>query len=91
MASPNSRPYKGAARGRSGRKTGRDEVEERGPVKSSIGLDKHGIKGARSAHWNLAEPGLYEESIRRSEGLLAPGGALVVETGEYTGRSPKDK
>jgi phosphoenolpyruvate carboxykinase (ATP) len=66
-------------------------LEERGPVKSNVGLDTHGIKGARSAHWNLAEPSLYEESIRRSEGLLAPGGALVVETGEYTGRSPKDK
>jgi len=66
-------------------------VEERGSVKSNIGLDRHGIKAARSAHWNLAAPSLYEESIRRSEGLLAPGGALVVETGEYTGRSPKDK
>jgi ATP-dependent phosphoenolpyruvate carboxykinase len=54
-------------------------------------LDKHGIKGARAAYWNMAAPGLYEESIKRGEGLLAPGGALVVETGEYTGRSPKDK
>jgi phosphoenolpyruvate carboxykinase (ATP) len=54
-------------------------------------LDKHGISGPRSVSWNLAEPALYEESIRRGEGLLAPGGALVVETGEYTGRSPKDK
>ncbi|MDX1484607.1 MAG: phosphoenolpyruvate carboxykinase [Alphaproteobacteria bacterium] len=60
-------------------------------MRSSIGLDTHGIKGVRTAYWNLAEPVLYEESIRRSEGLLAPGGALVVETGEYTGRSPKDK
>ncbi len=41
--------------------------------------------------WNLDAPALYEEAIRRNEGLLAPGGAFVVETGEYTGRSPKDK
>ena len=66
-------------------------MEQRGTVKSKVGLDKHGIKGAKSASWNLAEPALYEESIRRAEGILAPGGALVVETGEYTGRSPKDK
>ena len=66
-------------------------MEERGPVKSSVGLEKHGIKKARVAFWNLAAPSLYEESIRRSEALLAPGGALVVETGEYTGRSPRDK
>ncbi len=70
---------------------GGEELEERGSVKSNIGLDKHGIKGARAAYWNLAAPSLYEESIKRGEGLLAPGGALVVETGEYTGRSPKDK
>ncbi|MBT3793376.1 MAG: phosphoenolpyruvate carboxykinase [Rhodospirillales bacterium] len=66
-------------------------MEDQGPIKSSIGLEKHGIKNAKSVFWNLAEPALYEESIRRSEGLIAPGGSLVVETGEYTGRSPKDK
>jgi phosphoenolpyruvate carboxykinase (ATP) len=66
-------------------------VEERGPVKSNFGLDKHGIKGASAVHWNLDAAPLYEEAIRRNEGMLAPGGAFVVETGEYTGRSPKDK
>ena len=66
-------------------------MEQRVSVKSSVGLDKHGIKGPKSVSWNLAAPALYEESIRRAEGLLAPGGALVVETGEYTGRSPNDK
>ncbi|MCZ6609592.1 MAG: phosphoenolpyruvate carboxykinase (ATP), partial [Alphaproteobacteria bacterium] len=66
-------------------------MEERGSVKSSIGLDKHGIKGARAAYWNMAAPALVEESIKRGEGLLVPGGALAVETGEYTGRSPNDK
>ncbi|HEX9808178.1 MAG TPA: phosphoenolpyruvate carboxykinase [Alphaproteobacteria bacterium] len=66
-------------------------MQERGPIKSSHGLDRHGISGAGTVHWNLDATLLYEESIRRSEGLLAPGGALVVETGEYTGRSPKDK
>ncbi len=66
-------------------------MEQRGPIKSNHGLDQHGIARARSVSWNLDAPTLYEEAIRRSEGLLAPGGALVVETGEYTGRSPKDK
>jgi phosphoenolpyruvate carboxykinase (ATP) len=34
---------------------------------------------------------LYEFALRRKEGLLGADGQLVVETGEHTGRSPKDK
>ncbi|THD45971.1 MAG: phosphoenolpyruvate carboxykinase [Bradyrhizobium sp.] len=40
---------------------------------------------------NLGAPQLYEESIRRGEGVLSASGALVVQTGEHTGRSPNDK
>jgi phosphoenolpyruvate carboxykinase (ATP) len=42
-------------------------------------------------HANLSEAELYEEAIRRREGRIAAGGALVVDTGSHTGRSPKDK
>lgn len=40
---------------------------------------------------NLEAPALYEEAIRRNEARIARGGALVVETGAHTGRSPDDK
>jgi len=40
---------------------------------------------------NLAPAELYEHAIRRGEGVLASGGALAVNTGQFTGRSPKDK
>ena len=66
-------------------------MEQRGPIKSNYGLDKHGIGAARTVFWNLEAPALYEEAVRRNEGMIAPGGSFVVETGEYTGRSPKDK
>ncbi len=43
------------------------------------------------AHWNLPPAELYEHAIRRGEGHLAATGPLAVETGEHTGRSPRDK
>ena len=62
-----------------------------GVVANSLGLGRHGIFNIRQVHWNLATPLLYEEAIRRHEACLAHLGPLVVRTGQYTGRSPRDK
>lgn len=43
------------------------------------------------AFLNLTAPHLYEEAIRRGEGVIDSSGALVVETAPHTGRSPADK
>lgn len=48
------------------------------------------IDWTKAAH-NLAVPALYEEVLINKEGMVAYGGPLVIETGKYTGRSPKDK
>lgn len=40
---------------------------------------------------NLSASELVEHAIRNGEGVLASNGALVAETGKYTGRTPKDK
>ena len=45
----------------------------------------------RSVAFNSGVPQLYEEAVRRGEGRVAEGGALVVATGSHTGRSPNDK
>ncbi|MCX6621019.1 MAG: phosphoenolpyruvate carboxykinase (ATP), partial [Acidobacteria bacterium] len=58
---------------------------------SHYGLEHHGIRNANTIFWNLGTAQLIESAIQRREGLLASGGALVVRTGDQTGRSPKDK
>jgi phosphoenolpyruvate carboxykinase (ATP) len=55
------------------------------------GLDEEGILNPARVHRNLSVPALYEEAIRRREGLLAAHGPLVCSTGPHTGRSPNDK
>src|SRR4051812_46395626 len=53
-------------------------------------LEREGIRAAQ-VHWNLSQPALYEEAVRRQEGLIAEEGPPVCRTGQHTGRSPNDK
>ena len=47
--------------------------------------------GEDNVHVDLAPAVLVENALTRNEGKLASNGSLVVETGKYTGRSPKDR
>src|SRR5438105_900404 len=60
-------------------------VERRGHL-----LDREGIRTDR-VKWNLSAAALYEEAIRKQEGVIAAEGPLVCRTGSHTGRSPNDK
>jgi phosphoenolpyruvate carboxykinase (ATP) len=53
-------------------------------------LEREGIKTDR-VRWNLPSAALYEEAVRRQEGIIAAEGPLVCRTGQHTGRSPNDK
>ena len=66
-------------------------MSDNGLAVSRHGLDCQGVRNYRHAYWNLAAPALYEESLKRGESSVSEGGALVVLTGQYTGRSPNDK
>ncbi|MBI3038840.1 phosphoenolpyruvate carboxykinase (ATP) [bacterium] len=54
-------------------------------------LDYLNIRHPFPIYKNLPVAKLIEKSILREEGILANNGALVVETGNRKGRSPKDK
>jgi phosphoenolpyruvate carboxykinase (ATP) len=54
-------------------------------------LTSIGIVHPEAVWWNLSTPTLYEHAVRNREGQFAHLGPLVVRTGQYTGRSPKDK
>jgi len=67
-------------------------MQEFSPIPhSSLGLDRQGLSNLKAAYWNLPTPALYEEALKRNEGIMAHLGPLVVRTGQFTGRSPNDK
>ena len=53
---------------------------------TAIGLDN-----LSTEYWNLTPAELIEDSIILGEGVLTDTGALAIETGTFTGRSPKDR
>ena len=54
-------------------------------------LRAFGLDRAPAIHRNDLAPALYEQTLKRGTGRIAAGGAIVVDTTPYTGRSPKDK
>ncbi len=50
-----------------------------------------GLGNVAGAYWNLNVAELVEETLINGEGCLTDTGALAIDTGEFTGRSPKDK
>ncbi len=66
-------------------------MKQTGIWNAEKGIETTGLTDLSALHWNLTEPELTEEAIRRSEGRLVAGGAFAVDTGVHTGRSPSDK
>jgi phosphoenolpyruvate carboxykinase (ATP) len=62
-----------------------------GRVNPNFRLDDQGISGLGNVYYNYPETALIQEALKRDEGTLGQGGAFLVTTGKFTGRSPKDK
>lgn len=54
-------------------------------------LRKLGIRYTENVHYQLSPEELIQDTLRLGQGVLNDTGALVIQTGEFTGRSPKDK
>jgi phosphoenolpyruvate carboxykinase (ATP) len=62
-----------------------------GLKKADADLTSIGLGNVANEYWNFTPAELVEETIFRGEGELTDTGGLAIETGEFTGRSPKDK
>lgn len=57
----------------------------------SIDADKLGIKNIKTIYHNLNYEALYTHEIEKNEGQEVSSETVAVDTGIFTGRSPKDK
>ena len=56
----------------------------------TISLETYNIKSAK-IHYQLSSKALHDITIKKEQGKEASSGALAINTGEFTGRSPKDR
>lgn len=59
-------------------------------TKNMITLEQYGIKNAK-IQYNLSSDELHDVTIAKGQGVESSSGALAVNTGEFTGRSPMDR
>ena len=60
-------------------------------TKSNLSLMELGITQDTNIYQNLPVESLIEETLLNGEGVMGIKGAVMVDTGAYTGRSPNDK
>ena len=54
-------------------------------------LKKLGLNPTENVNYQLGPDQLTEQAVQRGDGVLNDTGALLINTGKFTGRSPKDK
>lgn len=56
---------------------------------TSLGIS--GLKTSGNEYWNLSPEELANKTVELKQGVFADNGAIAVNTGEFTGRSPQDR
>lgn len=65
-------------------------MDNYGLFTKTISLEKMGIKNA-SVKYQLSPDELHDITIQKGQGVESSTGALAINTGEFTGRSPQDR
>ncbi|MFO7981832.1 MAG: phosphoenolpyruvate carboxykinase (ATP) [Desulfuromonadales bacterium] len=66
----------------------KDSVEE---MSTDMDAETLGLKSVGKVYHNLDYDKLFEHETTNEEGRISSNGTMMVDTGKFTGRSPKDK
>ena len=66
-------------------------MHQQGIKNPETNLADLGIRNAKTEYWNLNPEELMEHAIKKNQAVLSDRGALMVDTGKFTGRAPKDR
>lgn len=62
-----------------------------GNKKANASINELGIQTSQNEYWNLSPEELATKTVDLGQGKFSDTGALAVNTGEFTGRSPQDR
>ena len=62
-----------------------------GKKADNASLKSIGLENVGNTFWNLTPSELVEDIVVLGQGVLTDSGAIAIETGEFTGRSPQDR
>jgi phosphoenolpyruvate carboxykinase (ATP) len=66
-------------------------MQENGIKNTTVALAASGIQNVNICNWNLTPQQLMDKAIALGQGEYADNGAIVFDSGEFSGRSPKDR
>ena len=69
----------------------KSEMTEIGKKNPNASAAEVGLGNVGGIHWNASPAELTEDTLLLDHGFLTENGTLAVNTGEFTGRSPKDR